>query len=143
MSCGTADGDRPAEIAFAELANRAVDLPHRPADEQQEQADEDERARNQRGRQPRELLLRRARVLLQRFEPVVDRDAHAVGDGARRVGQHAEALDDRVAGAVRRAGAQHAVHVLRHRREPRELLANRSRRSAASRSAAMLFSKAA
>ena len=60
-----ADGDRPAEVAFAELADRAVDLPQRPADEQQEQADEHERARDQRGRQPRELLLRRARVLLQ------------------------------------------------------------------------------
>ena len=139
----SADGDRPAEVAFAELANRAVDLAHRPPDEQQEQADEDERAGDQRRRQPRELLLRRARVLLQRFEPAVDRVAHAVGDGARRFGQHAEALDDRVAGAVRRC-----------RRAARGALPSRPTTSARAarwmfaslgsvRSAAMLLSNAA
>ena len=90
-----ADGDRPAEIAFAELADRPVDLPHRSPDEQQEQADEDQRARDQRRRQPRELLLRGARALLQRFEADLDRVAHADLNGARRVGQHAEARDDR------------------------------------------------
>ena len=50
MSWGPLHGDRPAEIAFAELANRPVDLPHRSTDEQQEQADEDERAGDQRRR---------------------------------------------------------------------------------------------
>src|SRR6185369_17372581 len=60
-----ADGDRPAEVAFSELANRAVDLAHRPADEQQEQHYENERPGNQGRGLPGERVLRRARVLLE------------------------------------------------------------------------------
>ncbi len=120
-----ADGDRPAEIAFAELANGAVDLPQRPADEQQEQTDEHQRAGDQGGREPRELLLRRARVFLQRLEALVHPCAHALRNGLRRLSQQAEALDDGGGGPLDRARAQYSMHVLRDRREPRELVTNR------------------
>ena len=61
----TADGDRTAEVAFAELANRAVDLAHRPADQQQEQHDENESAGDQGRGLPGERVLRGARILLE------------------------------------------------------------------------------
>ena len=115
MSFGSADGDRPAEVAFAELANRSVDLPHRPPDEQQEQSDEDERAGNQRRREPRQLLLCRARVLLQRFEPARSYRSRMpfVTTRVASVSIAKRSMTDAWAGA----GAQHSVHFLRERGE--------------------------
>ena len=126
MGIGWSDWVEPSDDSYNSSAlssfDRAVDLAQGAADEQQEQTHEHDDAGDQRGGEPQELLLRGARVLLQRLEPRVRRRAHPARDGARRVGQHAEALVNR---RFRGARAEHSVHVFRDRREPCELIADR------------------
>jgi hypothetical protein len=110
MSVGP-DADRTTEIALAELANRAVDLAHRPPDQEHEKDHEQQRSGNQRCGLPSEGPLRRARRRLERVEALVDEDAHARRDAASSAIHAAESGVDGVAPRLRWRTQQHRAHI--------------------------------